>query len=340
MKLIKKKFTIPTKDFDNNMCSLFRVNKFGVHHIITTSIQDTGLGFCDSDQKNKSYSHEFFLKEFGNTIKHFSKSEHKYNWQIEREKEMMNYIKNNLVEYDDLWNTSTNQAKLHIKIINCGYPFIQLSQTAKLVMDGNILWDNSLNNLPTETYYCNDHLSKYPNNLKIQPKLHDLGVFDVPANQHCFLIHKQVRNFLNYGMEFIDATYMNESISDKKQEKKGIKFMPHAPGGINNLGLYESGKEFERIFEPNKTTTLVITVSPGIPIKNTENGVGIGRYPPCTYPYFIYNNEKRYNDFLGKYREDDIISIIHPDSKVPYNELVNKRLWHLECCFGINYDFI
>ena len=158
-----KKFTIPTKDFSNNRGSIFRVNKFGVHHIMTINTQDTGYGFCVHQQDFKTYSHEYFLKEFT------------------KNDEIIDYINNNLTEYDD-----TIKTKLHVKILNYGYPYIYLSKNSKLVIDDKILWDGHINKVPHKDHKFDDNMPPIPNNLKIYPQLHDLGVFDIPANQHLF----------------------------------------------------------------------------------------------------------------------------------------------------------
>ena len=146
----------------------------------------------------------------------------------------------------------------------------------------------------------------------------------------CFLIHDK-GFFLKRGMEFCT---IDSSSWDKYMES--INFLPHAPGGINSLGEYESGKQYQKIFNENKTYTLLITISPGV----VQDKEAKGRYPPCYYPFFTYNNETRFNSFLQNYRPDDLKTILHPDSLVSYNEMIRKNLWQYECVFGINYDFL
>ena len=296
-------FTIKSKiipSLNKNCYTL--INKFGIHIINRQNLIDTGLGYCYQLYKPTSISFDDYQKNYTNDSNYT---------------EIVKYIRENKVTYD-----KNIKSVIHIKVENHAFPLIQMSPNSVIYQDHQCIFKNdSMLHRIMDNPKVNDyaHLQLYEHifdNTDTKTQISECSV-DVVGNQWCFLFWELKRNGLIRFGEFPRLKY-NHYYMDK------IKFslLPYAPGGITNIGTFETGEDYEYFLKANHEYQLKIIVSPSIKIK-TDPFSDRDRYPMMIHPFITEHDCK----FL-----DTSVSVHDSDYK--------QYDWSHEHNFGIRFQLI
>lgn len=309
--ILKRSFcSIPTKDFrirtQLGKEQHVRVNKFGVHDLQLKNLEDTGLGFAYSSYDNKSLTSTEYLKEtivdkdVKDYIQHHNmehqddiKGDHVVKIKVVNHAYPLVGISSRskiFIDGDEMWNADSEQ-----------------NITVQPLPPQNIL-----NGINTE-HMCDYELKITRALTSVQYNLTDIRV---PGNNYYFIFDKY-NIFTDQGLYFSDSRYnvdkwieKEEDIKREKEREKLIaegneveispeekmkiewmerrkrrkedwKFLPHGPGGLTNIGTWDSGDKWERWLPADGETTLTITISPALAIDACNRN----RYPPVCYPF-------------------------------------------------------
>jgi len=220
---------------------------------------------------------------------------------------------------------------LIITIINHAYPVIQPSARSMIVSDGIIKWSfprDGLHTLPIKRPATDIEFPKF----EMQSVQQNLGTIELPGNEYNFVLDRAYP-YVNGGLHFVD--YIEKPFKESsKIELLKTEFLPHAPGGITNMGSFSDGRNFERLYESGKTYELTITISPGKKRENNKRD----RHCPADYP-FLTKDPQRYVKWKDAYDVDRSVWVFKPESKMTYMEMIDKNAWGNEHYFGINFDY-
>jgi hypothetical protein len=321
LKVLHRYASIASRDFTING-NILRVNKFGVHKLNPDCYVDTGQGFSYGYWTSESFTHNEFISD--------SETDLEY-------REINEYITENIQDNDDVL-----PAKLKITIYNHAFPVIKMNNKSTLFLDGNLKWiypDGGLKTIPINKPDIQSNSMKF----KMENVKHELPVIEFPGNQYSFVWYKQSVFTKSCGIQFCnkpesESSDINEypeqvrEYLEKMRDPTRVNFLPHAPGGVSNLGHFRDGTECEKWFASEKTYNLNIYVSPGI--KRNHNS----RYPATDYP-FLPKTEKRHWKYNDTYDTDDIVTVISPDCMMTQREIIDKKAWEHEYTFGIIYEW-
>ena len=278
---------IPTKTFIFDSMKTV-VNKFGVHEIVINKpIQ------CEDTYR--CFRHETFgFDEYTDKNKNQNKS-------------IIKYIK----KFDNLEHEKFDMMKLKILILNYAFPIIQMRKDSNIIIDNKIVW--KYQDISTKQLSDMQHIHNFEN---IEPIKQEF-IIDVPKKYVNFFFHKH-SNLLQNGLVFDSYPYYN-NICSNNSDIYNIK--QYAPGGIDKLGEYHDGSQYERFF--NRNMTLIIRISPGINMECTQKEI------PCViFPNFV--NPSTYDEVIVLPKNDN--------NKI--DDIYKEQRYELLDFFGVEYLFV